>query len=94
MDRGKYVVIKYWVCDNVAFVFPAFIEHREFVQRLGLKKEDVLSAGFVSYTYDEKTKANTKVWCSGESKSLGVKADSERDSKLVTRLFKDPFWDD
>ena len=93
-DRGKYVVLKYWVCDCVAIVFPAFIEHREFVQRLGLKPEDVLSAGFVSYCYDEKTKTNTQIYCSGESKSLGVKANPERDSKLVLRLFKDPFWDD
>lgn len=92
-DRGKYVIIKEWHCmDFVPLVFPVYIGHRTFIERLGLTPDDIHSAGFVRFGVDPKTNGRI-IECEGRSDTLN-KESQPGDSKLVTRLFKDPFWDD
>jgi hypothetical protein len=73
-------------------IFPVVIEHHAVMQRLGLKPEDIDSAGFVHFGTDAKGKPI--IQCSGRSNSLKLDSKPERDSKLCTRLCRDPFWDD
>lgn len=92
MDSCKYVVIDTPEGGMAAFVFPPFISHLDFVRNWvpyeghtkavtseGFK-DLVLSAGFVRMQ-DGKPRAY------GESESLKLKADPERDSSLLQRLF-------
>jgi hypothetical protein len=93
MENGKYIVVEYWTCDFVAIIFPPFLDHAEFVRRLGFSPEDIASAGFVDFGTDPKT-GNPCVSCHGRSSSLKKDSNPDRDSKLCTRLFKDTtFYD-
>lgn len=83
MDTGKYIVLKYWVCDMCPVIFPAYLEHSDVVHRLGFELEDVDSAGFLDFASDK------TIQCYGRSSSVGKEAKPERDSKLCTRLFEE-----
>jgi len=80
---AKYIVVKEYntewgTMDMVPFVFPEYIGHVAMVRRLGLSKEDVLSAGFVSIDGD-------KVTCHGRSDTLDLSV-GKRDETILARL--------
>lgn len=69
----------------MALLFPPFINHSDFVRQLGCKKEDVLSAGFVTFS---KRDGKINASCYGKSDSLSKEANPKRDDELVTRLLR------
>lgn len=91
-DSGKYIVLKeFGGCDFVPFIFSPCINHADMVRQLGQTKDDVLSAGFVSFGTNKKGKV--VVSCYGKSDTLGKKSNPPRDSDICTRLFRDSLYD-
>jgi hypothetical protein len=88
MKQAKYIVLK---DTQQMIVFPPFVQHETMAKglidfRMPLK-EQVLSAGFCQIWSED---GKVKYACYGESISLGLEADEERDSELLKRLFEDP----
>jgi len=81
MDTCKYIVIDTAEGGPAAFMFPPFIQHVDFTRCLGFRRGDasLLSAGFV-----KTTKSGLVAY--GDSESLKLKADPERDNRLLNRL--------
>lgn len=75
--------MKYIVYDNGMYsapvIFPNSEDHGEFARRIGVAREDVMSAGFVEI-------ADGQVRAFGRSTSLQLAADSERDGRLINRM--------
>jgi hypothetical protein len=88
MENGKYIVLDMYVCDHCPIVFPPYIGHDDIVRKMGFKKEDVISAGFVEFGNEKNS-----IRCYGRSTTLGKEARPEEDAKLIRRLFHDPFYD-
>mgnify|MGYP006436936721 CR=1 FL=1 len=78
--------MKYIVYDNGMYsapvIFPSSEDHADFSRRLGIKREDIMSAGFVELGPDG-------LQAYGSSHSLGIRSDSERDTKLIKRMMGD-----
>ena len=78
MRKTKYVIVK-----GEAIVFSECIIHKDMV---GIN-EKAEGAGFVQFTpfINEWGEERVKATCYGESVSLGVKSNEERDSLIITR---------
>jgi len=74
----KYVVIVTDDGRDEMYLFPSSVYHDEFVERLGIDQQNVITAGFV----------NQKMECHGTSTSLGVESDPEYDTGLLKHLLK------
>ena len=76
------MALKYIVYDNGMFdeivVFTEQNDHNDFRLKLGIKLEDVMSAGFVGFAVDGP-------YCYGRSQSLQKAAD-EGDTALLMRF--------
>ena len=70
-------------CDFCPIVFPGYVGHDELMHKLGLKKDDICSAGFVSID------SKGRIHCSGRSDSLGKESHPEEDERVITRILKD-----
>ena len=75
MNRVKYVVIK--GNPDTIFIFNGWFSHDKFISRFGIKREDILSAGFVNLKTQK---------CYGLSTSLSFGSRNE-DSNLLKMLF-------
>ncbi len=53
-------------------IFPSFIAHDDIVQKLGLSRDEVKSAGFVQFSAGENDVVNVETF--GESLSLKIRA--------------------
>lgn len=73
--------MKYITYDGPMYVelviFDASFDHAVFADRLGIKKHEILTAGFVSIDHDGKP------YCHGESVSLNLKSNSKSDTKIL-----------
>lgn len=78
---------KYIVQNNPInmFVFDRYEKHETFAARMGLSRSQIRSAGTVFFKpyYD----GNKVCVCSGESVSLGIKADEQADKQLFEETF-------
>lgn len=70
MNTAKYIVT-----NGCMIVFSAALKHSYF------KDFNITSAGFVSFGIDENN--NTSARCYGESTSLGIKSNPEKDTRLA-----------
>ena len=71
--KTKYVITE----DKVIIVFPELIQHSEF------KHFNPTSAGFISIGVNKQ--GNPSCSCYGESISLGLKSNPEKDTELAKR---------
>ena len=79
-DRAKYIVLMRADLE-IPIIFPAFVEHAALVGMMGLKREDVISAGFVLFHPSDRV-GGVEVHAYGESISLDAKA-READTELI-----------
>jgi len=77
MNKIKYIVVK--GNPDTMFIFNAWFSHDKFISRFGLKREDILSAGFVNL----KTKN-----CYGISISLNLSSRKE-DNNLLSLMYNE-----
>jgi hypothetical protein len=73
--RVKYVITE----TQDVIVFSETLEHAQF------KSFNPISAGFISFGVNKN--GNPSCSCYGESISLGMKSDPERDTMLANRKF-------
>lgn len=82
MDSMKYIIY-----DNGMYsapvIFPSSEDHAEFARRLGIKQEDVLSAGMVDLRDGD-------LFAYGKSHSLDVGSRSTADTRLINRMLGNP----
>lgn len=82
MDSMKYIIY-----DNGLYtapvIFPASEDHAQFANRLGIKHEDVLSAGQVDMKDGD-------LFAYGKSHSLDIGSRSTEDTKLINRMLGNP----
>jgi hypothetical protein len=71
--KTKYVITE----DKVIIVFPELIQHSEF------KHFNPTSAGFISIGVNKQ--GNPSCSCYGESISLGLKSNPEKDTELAKK---------
>jgi hypothetical protein len=71
--KQKYVMTE----ERVIIVFPELLQHSEF------KRFNPVSAGFISFGVNKQ--GNPTCSCYGESISLGLKSDPERDTDIAKR---------
>lgn len=69
--KTKYVLTK----DRVIIVFSELLQHKEF------ESFNPISAGFISFGVNKE--GNPTCSCYGESISLGLQSDPERDTKIA-----------
>jgi hypothetical protein len=69
----KYVITK----ENQIIVFPELFQHKDF------SHFNPIRAGFISFGVNKE--GNPTCSCYGESISLGLKSDSELDTKIAKR---------
>lgn len=86
MDDAKYIIANgisngFGTSDFVPFIFPNFISHDAFARNIGVKKEDIVSAGFISIGNDG------SVHPYGKSVSLGKEC-VETDQELFDSMFR------
>ena len=77
----KYVVIdKLFTFGNIQtiFIFPGWVDHKEFCDLNANEGEKILSAGFVDL--------NTKS-CYGKSSSLGISANPKQDDIFLSIMY-------
>lgn len=75
----KYVRLKCFDgMTNVIFTFPDTIDHSKYVQMIGSSKDNVASAGFVSFSKSEM--GNPTYNCYGRSVSLDIDSIPEEDN--------------
>lgn len=72
-SRIKYVVTK----DKSIIVFSETFNHSDF------RSKEPISAGFISFGINKQ--GNPTCSCYGESTSLGLKSDPERDTTIAKR---------
>ncbi len=77
----KYVKANY-LGDIVIFSFPKLINHSNFTKSMGIKEDDILSAGFIRMATNSEKLPTLK--CFGKSVSLKKQSDPN-DSELATR---------
>lgn len=84
MYGQKYVVISQLAgAKDAVITFPTTVSHAEIVDKLGVKREEVVSAGYTVLNTDDQ---GTPVFhCYGESSSLGIAANGEHDSQLLNK---------
>ncbi|MDX9695815.1 MAG: hypothetical protein RBT49_08495 [Bacteroidales bacterium] len=83
MNDAKYIVIENEYSGPDIIVFPNYINHMDIVLQMNIDRKFVRSAGFVCFSPEE-----SKFYCYGESKSIGVECDPELDNKLIKKLFR------
>lgn len=76
MSEMKYIMID----EIFPIIFDSSLIHREIA--FAVRTQPVTSAGFVQLD------ADGNYHCYGESISLGIKADPEKDSKIINRFLK------
>lgn len=82
-DAPKYIIAE-WGWTPTAFVFPCWIPHSEFANSMGIKKEDLLGAGFVRFEIiDSKIHASTY----GKSTSLDKVSDAS-DASIIEKQYR------
>lgn len=83
---AKYIVVKelrlegFGTMDMVAVVFPTYVAHSDMAYSMRLSRDEIDSAGFVDF--DSSGKAHAY----GNSESLSLDSQPERDTKLVQRF--------
>ena len=73
MYKQKYIIIKH----GDIIIFPGSINHSDF------REFSPISAGFISFGVNQK--GNPTCECYGESVSLGLKSDPEKDTIIARR---------
>jgi hypothetical protein len=73
----KFVVHEGSLATEI-YLFPNFVTHSDFVNRMGFDTADVVSAGFVS----------SDLKCYGDSVSLKLKSRPEVDTALLRRTLR------
>lgn len=81
----KYVIVNQAFADLAPIVFREDLGHEMPV--LGMRKEAVVSAGFVSVVPDPDNPQRLKATAYGRSQGLGLASEPERDSAILTRFF-------
>ena len=71
--KTKYVITK----GGEIIIFPELLQHSEF------KRFEPTSAGFISFGVNGQ--GNPSCSCYGESVSLGIKSNPEKDTELARR---------
>ena len=82
MEEVKYVLIdkKFSFGDiQTMFIFPGWVDHRDFCELNVKEREKILSAGFANLT--EKS-------CYGKSRSLGISSNPIVDDIFLSMMFK------
>lgn len=81
--------MKYIIYDNglndVPVIFPEYIGHNEMVDSLVIKKENLISAGFIRF--ESYLSRDFKLHCYGNSQSLGIDSRGNVDTQLIRILF-------
>lgn len=75
-DGFKYIAFEGPLHQEI-ILFPNTRDHARFASLLGIKKEDMLGAGFVSMNADNPPS------CWGHSQSLGIKSRGLEDTRLL-----------
>jgi hypothetical protein len=83
MFEAKYIVTYHNRFETI-FMFPNFVTHVEFAERMSVHPTAILSAGFVVLTTDEL--GNPTVSTYGKSESLDIKSRPE-DKNLAEKMF-------
>jgi len=95
MEATKYIMILNDFGMETPIIFPNIMQHVDVMEMMGLKKSDILSAGFVRVrplAEEDKISLGSgmiqdiKYTCYGESISIGVKSQPE-DSTIVDQMF-------
>ena len=81
-DRAKYVIM-----DGLPIIVHPGIYHNSIKVADHMIDNEVTSAGFVEFNKD-----SGRFECFGESVSLGIKSNPERDSHLVNKML-DPNYE-
>ena len=81
----KYLIVNVAFADLAPIVFREDLGHE--IPVLGIAREAVDSAGFVSVVPDPDQPGRLKATAYGRSVGLNLGAKAERDSKILTRLF-------
>lgn len=76
MNKMKYITYHSHIGPIAIITFPEFIPHYDMAVQLGIKKLDLISAGFVS----------GDLKCYGESIGLDLKSDPEQDTNMLLRF--------
>lgn len=75
--KSKYIVYMDSQFQTETIVmFPFWVSHADMARGIGV---EAISAGFLTAEQDQ-------VKCTGESTSLGIQSDPERDTKLAQEL--------
>lgn len=83
MTRLKYIRTK-----SGFIVWPDTMYHIEYTHMAKLTQiEEVISAGFCTYVFSDKTDYKARFICHGRSESLQIESKQE-DSHLMTEFFK------
>jgi hypothetical protein len=69
---------------NQYLIFNRMVTHKDLTDRMLKSKDQVLSAGFVSFSKDKDGKYNIKMF--GESTSIGVKSNKENTTEVNTQF--------
>lgn len=84
MDRAKYIIYEDAVFGvPTPILFPTYCQHADMSERLGVKLDSIISAGFARLRRDGRLEAF------GESLSLKKKSRDE-DTDLLTKLIGGP----
>lgn len=84
MYEAKYIVTYHNRLETI-FMFPSFVTHSEFAERMSLPRSAVLSAGFVAIGVDVNGEPSISTY--GESISLDKKSRPE-DKRLAEMMFR------
>jgi hypothetical protein len=79
MNDPKYICIDYDIGGYRYFIFPNFITHKDFANKLSGKKDKIVSAGFVRIV-------DNKYSPYGQSQSLKL-SPAEQDNRLMNLQF-------
>ena len=79
MDGMKYVVVETNLCEML-FIFPTNIDHGQYCSDNRIKKDKIISAGFV------KSNLLNRIFCTGRSVSLDTVSRGNEDTYLVRRM--------
>lgn len=80
MNKLKYLVFG-GKLNLESIIFPSSMSHDDMAHQLGVKKENILGAGFVKFVNEE---GKLKCECYGDSFSLRIPSRPVEDSLKVT----------
>ena len=88
MPNAKYIVFEHCF-GELPVIFPAFIEHKEMEIRM--KPLPAIRAGFVEIFKPDSDDKRIMVSVSGNSQSLKLKPDHDKDNYLIRYLLESEY---